>query len=40
MKHLMERIGDTDILSPGVACKNSGYRDETVLVRSLILSVI
>ena len=38
MKHLMERIMDTDILSPGVTCKNSGNWNEAVLVRSLIFS--
>ena len=38
MKHPMKRIVDTDILSPGVACKNSGNWNGAVLVRSLILS--
>ena len=31
----MERIVDTDILSPRVACKNSGNWNEAVLERSL-----
>ena len=38
MKYLMERIVDTDILSPGVACKNSGNWNGAVLVRILIIS--
>ena len=38
MKHLMERIVDTDILSPRVACKNSEKLNRAVLVRSLIFS--
>ena len=39
VKHLIERIMDTDILSPGVACKNSGNWNGAVMVRSSILSV-
>ena len=40
MKHLMENIVDTGILSSGVACKNSDNWNGAVLVRILTPFVV
>ena len=37
IKHLMERVVDTDTLSPGVACKISGNWNGTFSVSSWLL---